>query len=190
MFFVIPLILIFGAFGGIGYIVWPKFKEIKKKEDLPEIEQRFWSLMVPELVHFFNFTGSKLKVFKDNAATDYEKFLRRIKIMSLKTHNLTDKLLEKRQKNGIKSEFEFESKEIKDNTNGKTASASFRTRESGFIAEISKNPKDKVFYKSLAALYMESEMYEDAEEVYNVILELDPNDAEAKEELDKIVNLI
>ena len=182
MFFLIPLILAFGGFIGIGYIVLPKAREIKWKEDLSEINEDLWHLMFPELVRFLNLTQSKLKVFKDNAAVDYEKFLRRVRILSLKTDNFVNKLLEKRQKNGVKKEF----KEIDNHLNSQTVNKYFKTKESNFIAEIAKNPKDKNLYKSLAALYMENKMYDDAEETYNVVLELDPGDLEAKEGIEKI----
>lgn len=183
MFFLIPLILAFGGFIGIGYIVLPKAREMKGKKDLPGINEDFWHLMFPELVRFLNLTQSKLKVFKDNAAVDYEKFLRRVRILSLKTDNLVNKLLEKRQKNGVKKEF----KEINSHLNGQTVNKYFKTKESNFIAEIAKNPKDKNLYKSLAALYMENKMLSDAREVFDVVLELDPNENEAREALEKIV---
>jgi len=182
MFFWIPLILIFSGVFGIGYIVWPKFREVKAKGDLSEVKEDFWHSMFPELKHFFNLAQSKFKVFKQNVAVDYEKFLRRVKILSLRTHNLTDKLLEKRQKNGVKTEF----KEASSPSNGQAVNAYFKAKENNLIAEIAKNPKDKNLYKSLAVLYMESKMYDDAEEAYNVVLELDPNDAEGKEGIEKI----
>lgn len=184
MFFWIPLILVFGGVAGIGYIVWPKFREVKMKGDLPEIKEDFWHLMFPELIQFFNLVQSRFKVFKQNVAVDYEKFLRRIRILSLRTDNFVNKLLEKRQKNGIKKEF----KEANGHSNGQAINAYFKVKENNLIAEISKNPKDKNLYKSLAALYMESKMYDDAEEAYNVVLELDPDDLESMEALEKIIH--
>ncbi|TSC90573.1 MAG: hypothetical protein G01um10142_398 [Parcubacteria group bacterium Gr01-1014_2] len=186
MYLLIPLILVAGSALGIGYIVWPKFREVKAKGDLAEVKEDFWHLMFPELMHFFNFAQSKFKVFKRNAAVDYEKFLRRVKILSLRTHNLTDKLLEKRQKNDIKTEF----KEANSPSNGQAVNIYFKAKENNLIAEISKNPKDKNLYKSLAALYMESKMFDDAEEAYNVVLELDPNDLESMEALEKIGKMV
>ena len=186
MFSIIPLILAFGGFIGIGYIVLPKAREMREKEDLPEINESFWHLIFPELIRFLNLTQAKLKVFKDNIAVDYEKFLRRVRILSLKTDNFVNKLLEKRQKNGVKKEF----KEVNNHFNGQTVNKYFKTKENNLISEIAKNPKDKNLYKSLAALYMENKMYDDAEETYNVVLELDPNENEAMEALEKIVKMM
>lgn len=177
----IPLALIAGSFYGISRIAWPKFKGLRRREDLPEIKDDFWRLMLPEFFSFLNLTRSKLKIFRSNAAADYEKFLRKVRILSLKTDNFINKLLEKRQKKASRPEFK------KAEINGqKEPNVYFKTRENNLIAEIAKNPKDKNLYKSLAALYMESKMYDDAEEAYNVVLELDPNDAEAKKSLEKI----
>lgn len=163
---------------GIGHIILPKIKEVRRKEGLPEIKESFWRLMMPE---FFN-VWDKIDFpgFKKSILSDYEKFLRRVKILSLKTHNLSDKLLEKRQKADLKPEF----KEI---DNGpKPVNIYFKTRENNLIAEIAKNPKDKRLYKVLGALYLENQMFEDAKEVFSVVLELDPNEIEAKETLEKI----
>ena len=183
MFFLIPLIFIFTGVAGIGYIVWPKAKEIKGKGDLSEIKEGFWHLMFPELLDFLSLARSKFKIFKDSAAVDYEKFLRRVRILSLRTDNFVNKLLEKRQKNGIKAEF----KEINPQLTSPAVNTYFKTKEDNLIAEIAKNPKDKNLYKALAGLYMESQMYDDAEEAYNVALELDPADLEAKEGIEKII---
>lgn len=182
MVIIIPLILAAAGVAGIGYIVWPKVKEIKQKENLPEVKDDFSHSIFPEFFAFLNSAGSRWSIFRSNAAADYEKLLRRVKILSLKTHNLTDKLLEKKQKNGKAAGAEFEaSKE-------QTVNIQFKTKENNLIIEIAKNPKDKNLYKTLGALYFENQMYGDAQDVYNVVLELDPNDLEAKEKLEKLVS--
>lgn len=173
------MVLIASSAAGIGYIVWPKLKEIKNDEDLPEAGGDLWRLISPE---FFSVWDSiDFQGFKRNALADYEKFLRRVRILSLRTDNFVNRLLEKRQKRAPKPEFaepgDFE----------ETRSASyFKTKENNIIAEIAKNPKDKGLYKALGALYFENKLYGDAKEVFNVVLELDPNDSDAKEGIDKI----
>lgn len=184
MFLIIPLILIVGSAWGIGYIVQPKIRELQGKENLPQVEESFWRLMFPE---FFNFWDRiDFEGFKKNFLNDYEKFLRRVKILSLRTHNLTNKLLEKKQKVAARPEF----KETEPLNGQKAVNIYFKTKENNLISEIAKNPKDKNLYKTLGALYLENQMYDDAKEVFSVVLELDPNDGEAKEGIDKIVNLV
>lgn len=183
MFWMIPLVLIAGSFYGISRIAWPKFKELRRREDLSEIKDDFWRLMLPEFFSFLNLTRSKLKIFRSNAAVDYEKFLRKVRILSLKTDNFINKLLEKRQKKASRPEFK------KAEINGqKEPNAYFKTRENNLIVEIAKNPKDKNLYKVLAALYLENKMFKDAEETFHVVLELDPNDSEAKEIIGKLTS--
>lgn len=183
MYLIIPLVLIAGSAAGIGYIVWPKIQEIKSHENLPEIKESFWRLILPEFFKVWDkidFQG-----FKKNALADYEKFLRRVRILSLKTDNFVNKLLERRKKKGPKPEF----KEFSFSNKPKTNSAGFKTKEISLIAEIARNPKDKNLYKMLGALYLENKMLSDAREVFDVVLELDPNDLETKGNIDKIANL-
>lgn len=182
MYLLIPLILIGGSIAGIGYIVWPKLKAART-DDGPEIKESFWHLMFPELFRFLNSSQSKFRKFKENALVDYEKFLRRVKILSLKTDNMVNKLLEKRPRAKTEQKFDEPKEE------NRKDDVHFKNRESRLISEISKNPKDKNLYKALGALYLDSGMAGDAREAFSVVLELDPADLEAKEKIDKIVNL-
>lgn len=183
MFLLIPLILIASSAGVIGKILWPKIKEIKKIEKLPEVKESFLRLIAPEL--FKAWDKIDFHGFKKNTLADYEKFLRRVRILSLKTDNFVNKLLEKRQKKSIRPEF----KEIIFLDEPKANAPNFKAKENGLIAEIAKNPKDKNLYKTLGALYFENEMLSDAREVFDVVLELDPNDSESKTSLEKIGRL-
>lgn len=182
MFAVIPLVFIVLSAAGIGYIVGPKFKEIRRREELPEAKEDFWHSIFPEFFTFLRASGSRWGVFKASAAADYEKFLRRVKILSLKTHNLSDKLLEKKQKNGKAAGAEFKIPKEQ------TVNPQFKTKESNLIVEIAKNPKDKSLYKALGFLYMENKMENDAREAFNVVLELDPNDLETRANLEKLIH--
>lgn len=179
MFLFIPLIIIAGSAGAIGKILWPKIKEIKKSEKLPEVKESFCRLIAPEF--FKAWDKIDFHGFKKSTLADYEKFLRRVRILSLKTDNFVNKLLEKRQKKSVRPEF----KEIVF-LDAKANTSNFKAKENGFIAEIAKNPKDKNLYKTLGALYLKNEMLSDAREVFDVVLELDPNDSETKESLEKI----
>ena len=179
MFFIIPLILIAGSAGAISWIVRPKIKGLSS-ENFPEIREDFWHLIFPEFFKIWdkiNFPG-----FKKNALDDYEKFLRRVRILSLKTDNFINKLLERRKARTVKAEFK-ESSSAKEE---KAKRSIFKSKESGLIAEIAKNPKDKNLYKTLGALYFENKMPRDAKEVFEVVLELDPNDSETKNNIYKI----
>lgn len=181
MFWIIPLVLIASSAAGIGYIVWPKLKVLKNDEALPEAGENLWRLISPE---FFRVWDSiDFQGFKRNALADYEKFLRRVRILSLRTDNFVNRLLEKRQKRGPKPEF-AEPGGSADET--RQAGAYFKTKENNIIAEIAKNPKDKNLYKALGALYFENKLYGDAKEVFSVVLELDPNEEDSKQALEKI----
>ena len=174
MFLIIPLILIVSSAGAIGYIVWPKIKEIKKSDAPLEIKEKIWRLALPE---FFNaWDKIDFQGFKKNVFVDYEKFLRRVKILSLRTDNFINKLLEKRQKKAPKPD--------------RADFSSFKSKENKLIAEIAKNPKDKNLYKALGVLYAKNRMFGDASEVFNAVLKLDPNEDEAKKSLEKIEKMM
>ena len=181
MFIIIPLILIVSSAVGIGYIAWPKIKEIKKTDGLLEIKESIWRLAIPE---FFN-AWDKIDFhgFKKNVLVDYEKFLRRVKILSLKTDNFINKLLEKNQKKmpgrGQAGTGDFFEKK-------KADLSGFKAREKKLIVEIAKNPKDKNLYKALGILYAEHKMFSDASEVFKAVLELDSEENESKKWLEKI----
>lgn len=188
MFVVIPLILFASGVAGLGYVLWPKIKEIKKREDLPEIKESFWRLMVPEFFSFWD--NIDFEGLKKNTSSDYEKLLRRVRIISLKTDNFVNKLLEKRQAKSVPSvRPEFKEKS-EDSDEPKVNQAYFKTKESSLIADIARNPKDKNLYKTLAALYFENQMYKDAKDVFDVVLELDPNEEEVKQTLEKISKIV
>ena len=184
MYLIIPLVFIGGGLTGIGYIVWPKFRALKEREDLPELKESFWHLIFPDLFKFLRIARENYRVSRENLIVGYEKFLRRAKILSLKTDNTINKLLEKRPRvKQASSKPEF----------GKTArtgeegiSLQFKSKESHLIAEISRNPKDKDLYKALGLLYMDNKMDSDASDAFSVVLELDPGDGEAKERLEKL----
>ncbi len=185
MFALAPLILIIGSAIGINYIVRPKLKEIKGKENLADLQGDFWHLIFPEFFVFLDSAEKKLKTFRHIAAVDYEKFLRKLRILSLRTDNFVNKLLEKRQRRYQKPEFE----KSNNSSNDDAVSVYFKTRENNLIAEIAKNPKDKNLYKALGVFYLENQMLSDAQDVFNVVLELDPNDSEAKENIEKITKI-
>lgn len=187
MFVLIPLILIASSVGGIGWIVLPKIKKIKVKESLAEAREDIWHLLLPEFFGLWNkidFQG-----FRKGTLAEYEKLLRRIRILSLKTDNFVNHLLERRRKRTPKPEFKeyvFSSEPEADSSkNG----SNFKTKEISIIAEIAKNPKDKNLYKTLGAFYLENKMPADAKEVFDVVLELDPNDLETKKSIEKIGGL-
>ena len=188
MYLIIPLILIGGGIAGISYVVWPKFRVLKGREDLPEVEEDFWRLIFPELFKFLRVAGDNYKTSKENLIVGYEKFLRRAKILSMRTDNTINKLLEKRPR--VRSDIQKTEFRRSAKAGEGIAVHQFKNRETHLIAEISRNPKDKDLYKALGVLYMENKMSGDARDAFSVVLELDPNDGEARERLEKLMKIM
>jgi len=195
MFIFIPLILIAVSLFGIGFIILPKLRVLKNDDKSSyqlEPGQSFWRLMLPELFSFID--RIDFKSYKKAVLTDIEKFLRRIKILSLKIDNSINRWLEQRPKISNGGDFSKvkvgEEEKTEDNINKERADKNnsvFKNKEKELITKISQNPKDKELYKTLGALYLEYNDLLDAKAVFDVVLELDPNDKEAKEALKKLV---
>lgn len=84
------------------------------------------------------------------------------------------------EKNGqvkIKTEKSEQEKEEKKN---------LLAQEKEYINRIAKNPKDKTAYLQLGKLYLAQENFKDAESSFTEVLKIDPDNEEAKEELEKL----
>lgn len=59
-------------------------------------------------------------------------------------------------------------------------------KEKELIKTISQNPKDPELYKELGSVYLEAKNFKDAQQAFEEAFKINPNDLEAKENLEKI----
>jgi|SRR3989344_484703 len=203
MYLIIPLSLIFSSVLTIGVIIWRKAPYLKK---LAAVEGgalngslskkdflfRFFSDLSPEIVNAFR--NIKLQEYKEAWFVELEKFLRRLRLVSLRMDRWSNSWIQ-----GIRKRYESGSGTMQEQTTvsnidkeddkkeTKQAVESdaefFKKEEQRIIIEIARNPKDSNLYDTLADLYVKMGEYDDAKESYEAAIELDPNNEELKKKL-------
>lgn len=196
MFIIVPLILIAIAIIGISIIVWRKVPYLKKL-DIESITnsgpnlftwREFFYDILPEAAS----QKPKLREFKDIWLSELEKFVRRMRLVSLKLDRLTDRVIRKiRRVNRPSPIAEIKKEEIlkesklqegKNETKPAQASnmAELKQKEQSIIIQIAKDPKNSELYKELSDLYVIMEQWADAKESIEAAIAIKPDDEDLK----------
>ncbi len=200
----IPLSLIFGSVLAIGCIIWRKAPYIKKLSaaNLPAqagLPKNFWFRLFSEFAPELRETSQKLKFheYKDTWLIELEKFLRRLRLLSLRIDRLSDSLINKIRRgyqNGNGNSAASNTVEKKSSVIQKTEQKPiinnlelFKKEEQRLIIEIAKNPKDSKLYDTLGDMYVKMGEYGDAKESFEAAIELDSNNGELKKKLSIIL---
>src|SRR3989344_777409 len=190
MYIIVPLIIIAISTVVMAVIVGRKFSYLKKLpiDSVSSPETGLWTGFFPEANHYLKKIDFHL--YRDLFYKELEKFLRRLRVVSLKldsfTHHLIDKI--RASGNGAVEHLtpESESKE----TEAAVAVNPVLSREEkqkkeehALIIEIAKNPKNPELYKKLADIYILTENFADAAEALETALKLDPEDKKTEVKL-------
>jgi tetratricopeptide (TPR) repeat protein len=203
MFFIIPL-TIFAVSMGLGiWLVTRKFVYLKKltpeaiAPDTLTTQNGFWTEFFPE----FNSWTKKINLqeYKINFLAEFEKFLRKFRLLFLKIETLNSKLIHKVRKTTIEQGEAMEALNEKTIEEAqqlaiiktkaeekKDEERDLKEKEQKLIIEIAKDPKNAELYKGLGRLYVKTRNWEDAYESFKKAVELSPEDAGANQELDKV----
>ena len=188
---IIPLTIISVSLIGVLYIVWKKTPYLKKLSVSEEGSYGFWKGMFPGIAVYVEKVD--IGAHRQEWMKEFEKFIRRLRVVSLKLDNFTNSLLHKiRTKNGElkNSENKLEFKNIEKTEEKEMSSEDslddLKKEEQKLIIEIAKDPKNKDLYKGLGGVYLEMDNMKDAVESFKVALELDPEDREIESKLEKI----
>ena len=199
MYLIIPLILIVTSLGGALFIIWRKLPHLKELTMSKEVSsngfslKRDWWNMVydfcPEVVD--SIKNIRVDEYKEMWLVEMEKFLRRLRVVSLKTDRLSGALIKKIRKNvyssGSLSYAATKEEKIEKNTTDMPTQESsreeFKKTEQRLILEIAKNPKNAVLYEELGDLYARMGDYKDAKESYEAAIELNSNSEGLKKKL-------
>lgn len=189
MYLLIPSVLILASAGGIFLIVWRKMPYLKKLTVADvQLGQSIWSDLFPELANGVNST--RLKHYRGVWLLELEKFLRRLRVMSMKMDRMSDSLI-KKIRNVTERKYEKHHVAVANEsgetttTQGRGADRSvgledFKREEQKLIIEIAKNPKNSALYEVLGDLYMKTSNFADAKESYEAAIELNPTKEELK----------
>ncbi len=186
-FIFIPFVLVLVSAMGIFFIVWKKMPYLKKLT-VTDVQsgQSIWSDLFPELANGINST--RLKHYRGVWLLELEKFLRRLRVMSMKMDRMSDSLIKK-----IRNITERKHEKHNDAAAGveeititkaaepiKKTVEDLKREEQKLIIEIAKNPKNSSLYEVLGDLYMKMSNFADAKESYEAAIELNPANEELK----------
>lgn len=162
--------------------------------------ESFWIELFPEAVALIK--RINLRAFGVESLNEFEKLLRKLRLISLKIDIITNKLIHKVRKE-TKQQEEILVKEAKieeeKKSNGDVSDIieelgsshdDLKQKEQLLIIEIAKNPKDAQLYRELGNIYMRIGDWNDAKESFEKVIELDPNDDIIKRKLGRVVSKI
>ena len=196
MFFLIPLVIFVVSIAAMCWIIVRKFAYLKKLE--PEIiksssgtEVSFWAEFFPGLA--MRLKDHKFHEYKLNFLAEFEKFLRRLRLLSLKLDTVTNRLIHRVRKSAVHNEGliteraarKIEQEQAAAEINGNNGPKDPKEEEQGLIMEIAKNPKDAALYGKLGNIYMKTREWHDAAESFKKSLELEPENEATKAKLEK-----
>ena len=196
MFLFIPLTLILASAVGISVIVFRKMPYLNKLT--PETHQPvragvmgdFLTDLFPEFSE--GVKGLKLKEYGHLWLIELEKFLRRLRVVSLKMDRISESWINKiRKGHGFRmaTSFVAEKKEAVETPVAKiqpalqTTLEDMKREEQRLIIEIAKNPKDSRLYEVLGELYVKMNNFSDAKESFEAAIELSPHNEELQKKL-------
>jgi len=199
MYLVISLVSILGLALGIVWVVARKLPYLKK---LPiDSEQKMaggflWEFF-PELHQ--RYRQIDLTAYQGYLLREFEKFLRRLKVISLKLETFSNRLIRKIKTNGnyhsgstvrvvavetVKSAEEtvkiFTAENVID----------YKKEEQSLIIEIAKDPKNPELYRRLGDIYIVMKNFLDAKDSLTTSLKFDPDDERTKEKLVKLQTML
>ena len=193
MFFFIPLIVFLSSIAIMIGITARKFTYLKKLtpgvvNSSASTQDSFWAEFFPGLATWFK--KKNIRESRINFLAEFEKFLRRFRLISLRIDTLTNQLIHRVRKSAAYHEeiLNKESTPVEPiaGLNGNGKKKDWKEEEQRLIIEIAKNPKDAGLYKELGKIYVKMGESQDAFESFKKSLELGPDDEEVKSRLEKV----
>lgn len=200
MFLIIPL-TIFAVSAGLGiWLIARKFVYLKRltpeavTSDVLNPQDGFWSEFFPEIKSWIRKVNPQ--EYKVNFLAEFEKFLRKFRLLFLKIETLNSRLIHKVRKTTIEQGEVLSEKAAQEEAqqlaaikaeteDKKDGGMDLKEKEQSLIIEIAKDPKNSELYKGLGRLYIKTKNWEDAYESFKKAVELNPEDVEANQELDR-----
>jgi len=187
-YLLVPLLIIIVSLLVVVVISWRKFPYLKRLSVGKEAsgEARFWVDLWPELnYHYRQINWAE---YRDFWLKEFEKFLRRLRLVSLRLDRLTDALINRvktsittGQKLAVSADQELEAVEpitVHRPTNSLT---DYKRAERTLIIGIAKDPKNIELYRQLGDIYLAMDNLADARESFQAALRLDSEDSKSKQ---------
>lgn len=199
MFFIIPFVIFIISITAIAWIIGRKFVYLKKLapevvESIVPEQESFWVEFFPAWAVSY-FSSINFRQYRLNFLAEFEKFLRKFRLFSLKVDTAINHLIRRVRKSVVHHEGVINEEaaavqveqdiRITNGNNGNGATKDWKEEEQKLIIEIAKNPKNAEFYKKLGNIYAKTGEWYDAVESFKKSLELDPEDAGIKIKLER-----
>lgn len=201
MFFLVPFGIFVVSVIAIGWIISRKFIYLKKLE--PEVvesvvpeQESFWAEFFPGLATRFN--SVNFRQYRLNFLAEFERFLRKLRLLSLKLDTATSRLIHSVRKSVVHHESIIQSEAVAqaeqemrivngiNGINGNGKSVDWKEEEHKLILEIATNPKEAALYKKLGNIYMKAGEWHDAAESFKKVLELTPDDETTRNKFERV----
>jgi hypothetical protein len=199
-FLVVPLCIFVISSGIVFFISFKKLGYLKKLSadhdhgsttvaDLTT--KQFLYQMLPEVFDYFQKVD--IATHKSSFLLEFEKFLRKARLIFLKIDNLSNTLIHKIRASHLreaqKSQEKIEAQKIAElpiaiGDVDVNLPVDLKKKEHNLIIEIAKNPKNPVLYKNLGDLYIETKQWNYAHESFSSALKLDPTIKGVKRKLE------
>ena len=200
MFIFIPLVLIFASIAVISVIFFRKMPYLNKltpETHLP-VQSNVVSNILTDLFPEFSegFKGLKLKEYGHLWLLELEKFLRKLRLVSLKIDRISESWIKKiRKGHGFPSVTPTVEEKIKVTKTpvlkahhaSKINLEEIKKEEQRLIIEIAKNPKGFELYEALGDLYLKMKNLSDAKESFEAAIELNPHNEELQKKLSQVI---
>ncbi len=196
MFIILPLAIFLISIAAIFWLTARKFVYLKKLapgviDGSNVAQENFLAEFFPEVAQHLKM--AKLQKYGAAILAEFEKLLRRLRLISLRIDTFMSQLVHRVRKSnarreetlGKETEAEVE-KEASKPIRVNDVKKDLKEEEQRLIIEIAKNPKDAELYKKLGQVYLRTGESGDAFESFKKALELNPDDAETKTKLEKI----
>lgn len=182
--------LILASVVGISIIIFRKMPYLNKLTPEAHMGGNILDDLFPELSDVFE--NLKFKEYGNLWLIELEKFLRRLRVVSLKMDRISDSWIKKIRSGNISrttASIVTEKTGAVDVSIPKIQSSlgvtieDMKKEEQRLIIEIAKNPKDATLYEVLGDLYLKMNNPSDAKESFEAAIELNPNNEELKKKI-------
>ncbi len=189
--------LILASIVGISVIIFRKMPYLNKLTPETHLSTQTGAVgdILTDLFPEFSerFKSLKFKEYSNLWLVELEKFLRKLRVVSLKIDRISDSWIKKiRRGNGFGAitsvvSDQTETSISKIQPSPKTTLEDMKREEQRLIIEIAKNPKDSKLYEVLGDLYVKMNSFSDAKESFEAAIELSPNNEELKKKLSLVL---
>ncbi len=200
MFIILPLAIFLISVAVIFWLAARKFIYLKRLTpgviDSSDVAQEsFFAEFLPEAAQHLK--TAKLQGYGAAILAEFEKLLRRLRLISLRIDTFMSHLVHRVRKSNARREETLvretaaeTEKEISKPVRIGDVNKDLKEEEQKLIIEIAKNPKDAELYKKLGQVYLKTGESGDAFESFKKALELNPEDEGVKAKLEKLARKV